>query len=542
MQSPAAAVAWEFRARHRWGMLGVVVYLVVLAAIKVVGVARGVPLYTDSSEAFAFMVMVPLASTATYFLAVFTFGLDGDLAARQSMYSSRRFTLPISTTALTVWPMLYGTAAMVMLWLALRTFATWPAGIVIPRFWPAFLATSLLTWTQALTWMPYPMPGLRIIVTVLWLAIIDTTAFIALHFNPGEWRMIALLAPQIPLAYIVARYSVGRARSGEIPDWRGAFSLPRIGNFRREQRFTSPASAQAWFEWRRHGWSLPTWVAILLPFELVLLWAARDSASLAFTILLGVLLTPPFVATFAAAAVSTSSSNAGESMAGAAFIATRPLTDAQLVAAKFKMAVRSTLVAWVIVGIFFPIALKISGTSGLVMRAWHRDSEFLGMARAVVLSMLILAGCIAATWTQLVQSLYIGLTGRASLIKASVFLTIGFVFLFGPFFEWIAESDRLGEIWSALPLIFSILVAAKMSVVIWVGLRLFRNRLVSDRALVGGAAVWCMAVLALYGVLAWLLDAPHIPHYLLMMIAILTIPIARLSASPVALASNRHRR
>jgi hypothetical protein len=51
-----------------------------------------------------------------------------------------------------------------------------------------------------------------------------------------------------------------------------------------------------------------------------------------------------------------------------------------------------------------------------------------------------------------------------------------------------------------------------------------------------------MAVLALYGVLAWLLDAPHIPHYLLMMIAILTIPIARLSASPVALASNRHRR
>src|SRR5690349_24774848 len=140
MQSPAAAVAWEFRARHRWGMLGVVVYLVVLAAIKVVGVARGVPLYTDSSEAFAFMVMVPLASTVTYFLAVFTFGLDGDLAARQSMYPSRRLALPVTTTALTVWPMLYGGAAMVTRCLALRTFAIWPSGLShVPWVWPAFL-------------------------------------------------------------------------------------------------------------------------------------------------------------------------------------------------------------------------------------------------------------------------------------------------------------------------------------------------------------------------------------------------------------------
>jgi hypothetical protein len=217
------------------------------------------------------------------------------------------------------------------------------------------------------------------------------------------------------------------------------------------------------------------------------------------------------------------------------------MTNAELVAAKLKMAVRSTLVAWAIVLLCIPIALKLSGTSTLVIQAWHRDSAFLGMPRAVVLSLLILAGCIAATWTQLVQSLYIGLTGRASLIKASVVLAIGFFFLFGPFFQWIADSGRLGEVWSALPLLFSILAALKMTAVVWIGQRLFRQRLLTDRALVGGAAVWCVAVLALYGILVWLLDAPHIPHYLLMLIAILTIPIARLSAAPVALAWNRHR-
>lgn len=541
MQSPAAAIAWEFRARHRWGMLGVALYIVVLALIKLVAIARGVPPYVDSAEGFAFMVMVPLAATATYFLAVFTFGLDGDLAARQSMYPSRRFTLPVTTTALAAWPMLYGSAAMVVLWLALRTFATWPAGIVVPWIWPAFLAVSLLTWTQALTWMPYPIAGLRIIVAVLWLAIIDTTALIALHFRPGEWVMIGILAPQIPLAYVVARYAVARARRGETPDWRSALWLPRIAVSRRERDFASPAAAQAWFEWRRHGWSLPTWVAILLPFELLLFWGARDSASLAFTVLLAVLLTPPFVATFAAAAVSTSSSDAGGASVADAFIAIRPLTNAQLVGAKLKMALRSTLLGWVIVLVCVPIAIEISGTSGLLAHAWHRDAEFLGLPRAIVLSLLIVAACIAATWSQLIQSLYIGLTGRPSLIKTSVFVVIAFVFLFGPFSQWISEGGRLGELWSAMPLIFSVLAAAKISIVVWLGQRLFRKRLVSDRTLIGGAAIWCIAVLALYGVLAWLFDAPHIPHYLIMLVAILTIPIARLSVAPVALSLNRHR-
>lgn len=523
-------------------MIGVAAYLIALAGIKVFVIARGIPIYLDSPESFAFVVMVPLVSTFTYFLAVFTFGLDGDLGARQSIFPARRFALPVTTTSLAGWPMLYGGAAIMILWLATRTFALWPSGIVLPIIWPAFLAASLLAWTQALTWMPYPLPGLRIIVTVLWLGTIDTTALLAIHFNAHESLMLGIVAPQIPLAYFVARYAVGRARLGDIPDWRGAFAgLAWSARVARRHEFTSPASAQAWFEWRRNGRSLPTWVAILLPFELVLLWGAGGSTSLVFTILIGVLLTPPFIATFAAAAVSTSSSDAGDSYGITPFVATRPLTTAELVAAKLKMAIGSTGVAWLLVLISIPIALDLSGTSALVLDRWHDVRSFMGMPRAIVLLLLILAGCIAATWTQLVQSLYIGLTGRASLIKASVFLVLGFFFVFGPFFEWIADSGRLGEVWSALPLIFAVLAGLKMSAAVWIGLRLYRKRLLSDRTLVAGAALWCVTVLTLYAVLVWLLDAPHIPHYLLMLIAILTIPLVRLSAAPVAMAWNRHR-
>src|SRR5437773_4016571 len=306
MRSPALAIGWEFRRRHRWGLMAVAAYLFVVAMIRFVILEPGEPVLVDSVR-FAALVSAPLTTTFVYLLAVFSFGFTGDLAARHSMYPARMFTLPVTNAALVGWPMLYGTAAMAILWLAARLFAVWPSGVEIPLIWPALLAAALLAWTQALTWMPYGLPGMRLIIAVLCLAALDTVVLLAIHFKAGEPTMVAILAPQIPLAYLVARFAVARARRGDVPDWGGTFiRLTRVADVasHRREHFRNSARAQAWFEWRGHGRSLPGWVAILLPFELVLLWVAADSTSLVFTILLGVLLTPPFMATFAAAAVS----------------------------------------------------------------------------------------------------------------------------------------------------------------------------------------------------------------------------------------------
>ncbi|MDB4870241.1 MAG: hypothetical protein JWL97_1245, partial [Gemmatimonadales bacterium] len=299
--------------------------------------------------------------------------------------------------------------------------------------------------------------------------------------------------------------------------------------------------AQAWFEWRRNGRSLPAWIAILLPFELALLWAADDATALIFEVMFMVLLTPPFMAAFAAAMVSKSSPNAGDSYGVTPFIATRPLTNGELISAKLRMTIRSTVTAWLLVLLATLIALRLSGTWPTALDRWHRLSEVVGTPRAVVALLLVLSGCVAATWKQLVQSLYIGLTGRPFLIKGSVFVALVFLFLIGPFAVWIIDNGHLGELWSALPVIFATLVCFKMIAAVWIGVRVYHRRLLSDRALVIGAALWCISVLALYGVLVWLLDTPHFPHYLLMLLAILAIPLARLSAAPLALAWNRHR-
>jgi len=537
MRSPALAIAWEFRRRHRWGWIALAGYLVVLATIKLLILGPGQRVNFADDESFALVVAVPITATFMYFLAVFSFGLAGDLAARRSMYPARLFTLPVTTAALAGWPMLYGAVAMALLWLATRLLAAWPAGVDVPMIWPALLAAALLAWTQALTWMSYPLPGLRVIVTVLWLAVIDAVVLLALHFKASEPVMLAILAPHVPLAYFAARFAVARARRGDVPDWRGLFArLGQIGNVlpRQRNRFSSSARAQVWFEQRRHGRSLPAMVGIVLPFELALLFVFSETPVIVFETLLGVLLTPPFLAAFAAATVSRSGM--------APFLATRPMSSAALLAAKLKMTIWSTLSAWLLVLVAVPLALTLSGTWPVVIERARQGIEAVGTPRTIVIVLLGLAGLLASTWKQLVQSLYIGLTGREWIIKSSVFLTLSLLAVIVPLAHWISRNGSVqAALWDALPWIAAVLVCVKMSAAAWIAIRLYDSRLLSDRTLVTGAACWLVAVLALYGLLVWFFSTPLIPRYFLVLVAILEIPLARLSAAPLALAWNRHR-
>ena len=550
MRSPAVAIAWEFRQRHRWGLIVLTGYLLVLAMIRLLSVEPGQRVNFDDAESFALMVIVPLTSTFMYFLAVFSFGLSGDLAARQSIYPARMFTLPVTTDALAGWPMLYGTAAMALLWTATRLLGAWPTEVdgrpfAIPLIWPALLAASLLAWTQALTWMPYPLPALRVIVTVLWLATIDAVVMVALHYKASEPVMLAILAPHVPLAYLTARFAVSRARRGDVPDWRVMFTwLGRIADVlpRRRDRFPSPGRAQVWFEWRQHGRSLPALVGILLPFELALLFVFNETPVIVFEILVAVLLTPPFMAAFVAATVSKSNPGGSASYGMTPFVATRPLTSASLIAAKLKATTRSTLAAWLLVIVAIPVAMRLAGTLPLVKDWTHHLIEFVGMPRAIVIVLLGFMGLLASTWKQLVKSLYIGMSGREWVAKASVFVALAILAIIVPLAHWVIGSRFLmGVLWNALPWIAAVLVCFKLSAAFWIVMRLHDGRLVSDRAILIGATCWAVVVVTLYGLLVWLVPALLFRGYFLALVAILAVPLARLSAAPLALAWNRHR-
>jgi len=546
MRSAAAAFAWEFRKRLRWGLIAVSVYFAVLALVQFVILGERSPIHPLRSMTFAFTVSIPVCAAFLYFMAVFSYGLAGDLTARDSLYPARMFTMPISTAALAGWPMLYGAITMAALWAATAAIGLWPVRAPVPLIWPGFFAAAFVAWLQALTWMPYGLRGLRMIVAVLLLTTIDAVVFTAMELHVRESLMILILAPQIPLAYLAARYALGQARCGDTPDWRGVFArLGRIADVlpRRRGRFPSAARAQAWLEWRQHGRSLPAWVAIVVPFEVLFLYIVRREPPVLTTIgLIIMLLAPPFLAAFVALTVGRSSPDASNAYGLTPFAATRPLGTGALVAAKLRMATASTLFAWLLVLVAIPLGLTVSGTWPVVVEKARRLTELFGVPRAVVFALLCLLGLLATTWKQLVQGLAIGLTGREGLIKSSVLVRLWSLVLIGLVaYELNLSRDFRVFLWNAVPWLPAVPVFFKMCAAAWIATRVHSDRLLGDRALVAGAAAWVAVVLAVYGVLAWIFDTPHIGSFFLMLLAILAVPLARPSAVLLALASSRHR-
>lgn len=553
MPSPIHAIGWEFRKRHAWPLIAMGVYMVVLAAIKLfeLGPIAEITLVPPDGRGAA--LIGPLSTTYIYYLAVFSFGLSGDLGAQQSIYPTRFFTLPVRTEALVQGPMLYGTAAVALLVETAMLLARWPWGIDTPVIWPALLAAVFLAWTQALMWMPYGVRGARVVVTVMWLVLLDVVVLLAIYFKVSEPVMLAILAPQLPLAYWTACYAVGRARRGDVPDWRPAVAAGAATNGAEtdgvaESRapqatvFASPARAQLWFEWRLQGRTLPVLVAMVLPVELALFWIARDAPLLLLELVLFVLITPPLLAGFAATMVSKANPDARDSQAISPFLATKPLSSAALVAAKLQMAAWSTVATWALVLVATPLALWWSGNWPMVVEKTNRFVFVVGVPRAAAFALLVVVGLMATTWKQLVQGLYLSLSGRTWIATATLLAAIALIIVIGPLAQWVVESDDAqAAVWNALPVMLALPVASKMIAASWVAARLARSGLVTDRTLVRGAVRWLVTVLLLYGVLAWMVTGPLVPQYFLVLLAILAVPLARLSAAPLALAWNRHR-
>jgi hypothetical protein len=274
-------------------------------------------------------------------------------------------------------------------------------------------------------------------------------------------------------------------------------------------------------------------VALVVPVELLLLFIpGNDTAPIVFLILFAVLFTPPFMAAFAAPALSTSTP----------FMTTRPLTSASLIAAKVKMTVWSTFASWLLVGLFMVAALMLSGRMPVVVERAHAGIAVTGTLRMIAVVLFAFAAVFASTWKHLVQSVCIGLTGREWLIKSSVLLALIGVVAAWPLADGIINDRTVqSAIWNGLPWILVGMVFVKMIAASWVAIRLCDSRLLSDRTLVTGAACWFVTVLTLYAVLEWFAASPTVPRYFLGAIAILQVPLARVSAAPLALAWNRHR-
>jgi hypothetical protein len=482
-----------------------------------------------------------------YVIGVFAYGFDGKLETAESGFPARLFLLPVRTPALVAWPMLQGVTAAVLLWLVWDHFVLRPSSVETPAWWPMMLAAVVAT-SQAIAWLPFGLPWVRILVAVVLLtALVRAPAFLALagdRFADDQDRILGTFAlALIPVAFLVAWRGVARARRGDNPDWLGAWRSARSAATVLPERrpFASPMRAQVWYEWRTRGLGFAIMVAFVITAMAALSALVEYDRAAMTNFGVMFLLTPVLLAPFWSSYAGT----AGESVRSSqlsAFAATRPLSNSSLVAAKVRAVGVAAVAAWLVVLVLLPAWLAYTGGFSSVAWLWDAAVTKHGVARTAAACVLILVAPVLATWRSLAVGLWAGLTGRAWVTVGQTVL-VGFVGLqLGhEWVMWNADPARRERLLDALPWIAAGAVALKFLLAAWALWALHRRGELGTRALAGLVGAWLLTAASLFALLLSLVPSDLVPAHSLALAVVLIVPLARLAAAPLALAWNRHR-
>jgi hypothetical protein len=533
-------LAREFWGRHRWGLPAVVALVAAFALVCAIA-----PL----SENVASVNSMWLGMGLCYVIGVFAYGFEGRLESAESGFPARLFVLPVRTWVLVAGPMLQGMAAAVLLWLAWDRLVLRPSGVETPMWWAALLA-AVVAVSQALVWVPFGVPWLRlpvavaVLVVLVRIQLVLTLAGVTFADPDSEGRLLTGFAlALIPAAFLAAWAGVARARHGDTSDWSRVIQrlrVPRTAAYRERPPFASAFRSQVWYEWRSRGRgfviAVAGTVAVILALAALTRWQVgwhlADNA---------IFLSVPFVI------ASFWGFHAGESGGSirspqlTAFAATRPMGAAAMVGAKFRAAGLASLAAW---GLVLAVTLAwASWGDGWdeLRRLWERLVAQFGEERAAGFCTAHAVGFVLLTWRMLVVPLWSGLTGRAWVGMAQAGLVM--LIVFQGLYEmalWQDENhrERLLDVlrWGAV-----VLLAAKLAVAGLALWELHRRGELTGRAAAWVMLGWVALVAALFGLLAWVIPSDMIrPGWLAVAVALM-VPLARLTVAPLALAWNRHR-
>jgi hypothetical protein len=541
MHSPTRAIAWQLWARHRvWIISGLAYFL--LAAICCHALPHTPP-YLNIRQAIAFpLILVPLG-----LMIIFVFGTNVDVAARESTFPSKMFTLPVRTSLLVLWPMVFGTLTMILSSVAISWLVLRPSGINLPLWWPSFFVAILLVWLQAVAWSPFPLPWVRL---PLLAPIIDIQiVLIQLGYIiklPGVFLPLILIL-QLPIAYGFALLGVAHARCGENPFWR----LPAI-NFVKLMRpsahlagpFPSPSRAQFWLEWRLNGWSLPFGVALSSLFLAALILVFRYNVSMRE----GNFMRSPLTLLLLPLLLSGTASAFGKFIAfrkdkePSAFLSIRPLTSAAIVMIKFKAAAMSILVSYLIIYFVTLALLILTGSYAETGRLWINLTKSTSAYHAIAAACAALVLIFLVSWRLSLSNMFIYLTGRTWIIffyfTAIIMISLGAATLG----QWVRyDKNYCLILLELLPYMIWTLAAVKIFLAVWIFTALLRRHLLDQRDIVRGLSFWLFGLVCLYVTLSWLIPQSLVSWSPLIPCAVLAVPLVSLALCPLTLAWNRHR-
>jgi len=469
-------------------------------------------------------------------------------------FPRRHFTLPVTSLRLVAIPLLAGIASIELLYLL------WMAplsrgGSASAAFVTVLLAAMVVFYLWAL-WTLERAGSLRLLILGL-PAIGLFTIGVLPSFPPGpppSWRseatLGALVAGLAIVAFLLAWRHIVRLRAGGARRAdRAAFLFRLIARAAptRRRPFANAAAAHFWFEWRSGGMVLPALIGgLVLVVIMPMSWLVRSDAGDTFRLLLAVLAAPVLLAIPVGIAFSKPTFWS-EDVAVPAFVAVRPVSCEDLVATKLKVAALSVALSWVVVLLFVMAWLSLWANVDFLSQFAIQLWAFHGQSVLAVygIGVLVAIAAMFLTWRFLVTRLWSGLAGiRSMLVGAVVSIVIlviaGLVFDAGSLPGWLLDDPaRLAPVaWLA-----GVAVVAKY----WIAAYAWRR--VPTRYLRVYLLIWLAATasfLAL-GIVVCGIVRVYVPldvdraGSVIVLLALIAAPLARVGLAPFWLARNRHR-
>jgi hypothetical protein len=553
MRSAVASLAWEFWSANRRG------WTLVLATIPVCALLyRLLPRPINHSDAAEFFIFLPFVASIILATAFCNF-TDPVSKNNVAGFPRHLFTRPMSTRMLVTCVMGFSVFSVVGIYIAWVTLVFAPIGVEVLIRWPATVIATGVVLYQAIVWC---LSGFRITrVVILSLAVTFLVGIGVIRFGPTpeidflsprwiEAQLSTVLLGVMALAYLTTLATVSLQRRGSAWGWAAGWKfIERVFDIipHRAPKLRSADSALTWFEWRRGGLLLPALVgfaAILIVGPAMEISGHGPKATMRaieFMVLLPIVLAYPIGNGLAKPDLWSMELQLSP------FFSTRPITGTQIIAAKMKSAAWSTLATW--------IALLVVALPWLYATC---DLEYVYGIRQMfatvyspvafwAIAILALFAAMLLTWSLLIGSIWLGQSGSSSFFYTFVGIALAaYLTVMCAALVWLvdypaARGERFVGLLSWLPWALAALVTVKAWGTIWAAWKAGQQCLISTPAIMGYSCLWLVATASLV-VLAclisprvtWLRDS-------LILAALLVVPLARMAAAPLTLASNRHR-
>ncbi|HEX7449471.1 MAG TPA: hypothetical protein VF306_18080 [Pirellulales bacterium] len=493
------------------------------------------------SRVVGFYLAMAGSGMLLHLLTVFSYGVDVELSKKDSGYPQRTFTLPVSTWKLVSCPMLGGLAAIYAVWIWAALFVLRPCGHPSRLLSPAAVLAAFLAVIQALAWTPFAEGWMRIVLTTVILTLLAASHFVLVHVAgiASEGWNVAAFGMVWGVAWWAALSGVSRARRGDAFNWPAAQRLiQRIMERQpgRRRAFRSASHAQRWYELRRGAALAPFYVGVLLAMLTPVLFLERSPGASKWGLAMVAVFLPPLI--FGCFGATLGKPDPWSRSAISGFLATRPLSCADLVAAKFRAAITASALSCLMIIVFLLLWLTFARNREMVLRSFQ---DF-GPVKSTAIGLLGPILWWAFIWKSLAEGFYLGLTGREWVVNAAgIFFGSLFMLMLGGGLLLYFHPDYVPEFLRWTTWLLGAALAAKLGLAAWAMYALCQRRLVPRPQILQCLAVWCAIVAIVCCGAVWLVPWEWASPWALSAGCILMAPFSRLAAAPLALAWNRHR-